>query len=96
MIVYFPARIRGARVPTHPCRSFRASRRLQNPGPTQNPQTEVGLGSLFLRVPYFIGDLRRDPDLENDTEVQKPRACGRTSSKPETGLGPGLGFAVEG
>ena len=23
------------------------------------------LGSLFLRVPYYIGDLKRDPSLEN-------------------------------
>ena len=28
-------------------------------------QIRVPLGSLFIRVPYYIGDPKRDPDLEN-------------------------------
>ena len=29
------------------------------------------LGVLFIRVPYYSGDLKRDPNLENDSYIAK-------------------------
>ena len=32
-------------------------------------------GVLFIRVPYYVWDLKRDPTLENYGHVEGPTGC---------------------